>query len=89
MDFFGGHQRKALIQIEAHLVAKNALCPSARAVSFSNTLGVDELHKIFVLATDGAHKCLSVKNLTEFKGCHYHSVNTIVFYAVGRIDVQA
>jgi hypothetical protein len=24
-------------------------------------LGVDELHKIFVLATDGAHKGLSVK----------------------------
>ena len=67
MDFFGGHQRKAFVQVEAHLVAKNAFCSSAGAVSFSNTLGVDVLHKIFVLATDGAHKCQSVKTWLSLK----------------------
>ena len=29
------------------------------------------------------------KNVVEFKGRRYHSMNTIVFYAVGRIDEQA
>ena len=56
MNLFGGHQWKAFIQIKAHLVAENAFGACARAVGFGNTMGVDVLHKIFVLAADGAHR---------------------------------
>jgi hypothetical protein len=61
VDCLGRDQREAFGQIKPHLVAKNALGARARAVCFSNTVGVDVLHKIFVLASDGAHEWQSVK----------------------------
>jgi hypothetical protein len=67
MDFFSRDQRKTFVQIEAHLVAKNAFGARARAVCFGNAMGVDVLHKIFVLATDRAHKCQSVKTRWSLK----------------------
>jgi hypothetical protein len=55
MHFFGGDQRKAFVQIKAHLVSKHTSSASARTVGFGNAVCVDMAHEIFVLASDGAH----------------------------------
>lgn len=34
MEFFGGHQRKSLAQIKAHLIAKNTFGSGAGSVAF-------------------------------------------------------
>jgi hypothetical protein len=52
-------------------------------------MGVDVLHKIFVLATDGAHKGQSVKTEWSLKAGAVIFLNTIVMYAVERIDDPA
>ena len=54
MHFFGGDQRKALAQVKAHLVTKNAGGAGAGAVLFVHALGVGVAQQVFVLVADGA-----------------------------------
>jgi hypothetical protein len=56
VNLLGGDQRKPIVQIEAHLMAKHALGARAGAVGFSNTVIGHVLHEIFILAANGAHK---------------------------------
>ena len=56
VNLFGGHQRKALVKVKAHLVAKHALGARACAVGFGNAVGIHVLHEVFVLTADRAHK---------------------------------
>jgi len=56
VNFLGGHQREAFVQIEAHLVAKHAFGACAGAVGFGNAVAVHMLHEVFVLAAGRAHK---------------------------------
>ena len=52
VHLLGGDQRKALVQVKPHLVAKHALGARARAVPFGHALRVHMAHEIFVLRTD-------------------------------------
>ena len=54
VHLLGGDQRKAFVQVEAHLVAKHAARAGAGAVAFLYAGGVDVAHEVFVLAADGA-----------------------------------
>jgi len=47
--FFGGHQRKALAQVKAHLVAKHAGGAGAGAVGLEHAGGLHVAQKGFVL----------------------------------------
>ena len=67
MDLLGGHQRESLIQVEAHLVTKYAFGARVRSVRFGNTLGVDMVHEIFVLAAYWAHGVCVKVNYLKFK----------------------
>src|SRR3546814_394786 len=49
VQFFGGDQRKALAQVETHLVTEDRPRAGAGAVGFGLTLFVDMPHEIFVL----------------------------------------
>ena len=49
VNLFGRDQRKALAQIKAHLVAKNAFGTGASAVRFEDTMRVYMAHEVFVL----------------------------------------
>ncbi len=69
MNFFGGHQREAFIEVKTHLVAKHASGACASAVGLGNAMCSHVLHEIFVLAANGAHKGNLVKNSYEFKRC--------------------
>lgn len=73
MDFFGRHQWETFAQIKSHLIAKHAFGPGTGAVGLGNTVFVYVLHEIFVLAADGAHKGMSVKNSQEFKRSNMHN----------------
>ena len=53
MNFFGGDQRKALAQIEAHLVAEHTARAGAGAVGFFDPMRVDMAHEIFIGGGDG------------------------------------
>ena len=53
IHLFGGDQRKALVQVKAHLVAKHALGAGAGAVGLENTVGVHMAQQVFVLGADG------------------------------------
>ena len=48
MHLFRGDQRKALAQIEPHLVAEHTACAGAGAVRFFNAMRVHMAHEIFV-----------------------------------------
>jgi hypothetical protein len=54
MNFFGGDQRKAFVQIKTHLVAKHAGGAGAGAVGFEHAMVVHMAHEIFVLRANGA-----------------------------------
>jgi hypothetical protein len=62
MHFFGGDQRKAFVQVEAHLVTKDAFGTCSGAIGLGNPVVIHVLHEIFVLTADGTHKGNSVKN---------------------------
>ena len=50
VDFLGGHQGKPLVQIKAHLVAKNTARARTSAVFLVHPVGEHMAHKVFVLA---------------------------------------
>jgi len=54
MNFFGGDQWKAFVQIKTHLMAKHAGGASASAVSFEDAMVVHVAHEIFVLRANRA-----------------------------------
>jgi hypothetical protein len=54
MNLFGGDQRKAFVEVKAHLVAKNAGGAGAGSVGFEDAMVVDMAHEIFVLRANGA-----------------------------------
>jgi len=54
MNFFGGDQRKAFVQIKAHLMAKHTGGASACAVGLENAVVVHMAHEVFVLRANGA-----------------------------------
>jgi hypothetical protein len=62
VHFFGRDQREAFVQIEAHLMAKDAFGACSCAISFGYAMGIDVLHEIFVLTANGTHEGHSVKN---------------------------
>jgi hypothetical protein len=49
MQFLGCHQREAGVQIEAHLIAKDAQCPGTRPVGFFGAVIADVAQEIEVL----------------------------------------
>ena len=53
MHLFRGDQRKALAQIETHLVAEHTACAGAGAVCFLHAKRVHMAHEIFVGRGDG------------------------------------
>ncbi len=53
MHFFRRDQRKALVQIETHLVAKHAFGAGAGAIGLGYACRVDVAHEVFVLAAHG------------------------------------
>src|SRR5688572_17593451 len=53
MNLLGGNQRKALIEIETHLPAKDAERPGAGAVALASPMGGDVSHQLEVLDHDG------------------------------------
>ena len=57
--FFGRHQREALRQIEAHLVAEHAGGAGAGAVGFFRSLVENMLHQVEI----GAHRSLSSRRM--------------------------
>src|ERR1035437_4946388 len=54
MNFLGGHERKALVQIKPHLVAEDAARTHASAVGLEHTMRIHMAQKIFVLGADRA-----------------------------------
>lgn len=62
MDFFGGEEREALGQVEAHLIAENAARACAGAVGAVNPLLHDKVKKIEILMF-GALKHKSCKRV--------------------------
>jgi hypothetical protein len=54
MNFFGGDQWKAFVQIKTHLMAKYTGGACAGAVGFENAMVVHVAHEIFVLRANGA-----------------------------------
>src|SRR5690606_9061793 len=52
MQFFGGDQRKALVQIETHLVAEHRTRSGAGAVGLAGAMFVYMAHEVFVLLHD-------------------------------------
>ncbi len=54
MDLLGGDQRKALVQVEPHLVAEHAAGAGASAVALGHAMGIDVAHEVFVLGAYGA-----------------------------------
>ena len=64
MHLFRGDQRKALAQIETHLVAEHTACAGAGAVRFFNAMRVHMAHEIFVGRGDGVGRA----HEGEFKG---------------------
>jgi len=50
VQLLGGHQRKAGVQIEAHLVAKDAHRAGAGAIALRSTVLTDVAQKIEILA---------------------------------------
>jgi hypothetical protein len=54
VDLLGGHQRKTLVQVKAHLVAEHAFGAGAGAVGLEDAVGVHMAHEIFVLGADRA-----------------------------------
>ena len=52
-DLLGGHQREALVQVEAHLVAKHAARAGAGAVALGHAVLVHMAHEVFELAAEG------------------------------------
>ena len=54
VHLFGGDQRKAFVQVKAHLVAKHTACAGASAVTFGHTMFKHMAHKVFVLRADRA-----------------------------------
>lgn len=49
VDFFGGDEREALREVEAHLVAKNRACACACAVGFVGAVVHDVAHEVEVV----------------------------------------
>ena len=56
VHLLGGDQRKAFVQVEAHLVAEHALGAGARAVGLEHAVGVHMAHEVFILRADGASR---------------------------------
>jgi len=48
VNFFGRDQRKALLQVKPHLVAKHAFGACAGAVGLEHAMRIDVAHKVFV-----------------------------------------
>ncbi len=86
VNLFGGDQRKALVQVKAHLVTKHAFGARACAICFGNAVAVHVLHEVFVLAADGAHKGNLVKTLLSLNAEARNAVSTKEVYATRRID---
>jgi len=53
-DLLGGDERKALVQVKTHLVAKHAARAGAGAVTLLHATRVDVAHEVFILAANGA-----------------------------------
>ena len=49
VKFFGGHRRKALLQVKPHLVTKKTKGSSARSIFFGRAMGHNMAHQIQVL----------------------------------------
>ncbi len=54
MNLFGGHERKAFVQVKAHLMTKNTGGAGASSVGFEDAMVVDMAHEIFVLRANRA-----------------------------------
>ena len=57
MDLLRRQERKALAQVEPHLMAENALCPDSGAVMADDTFSADPLQKVKILF----HRAISLK----------------------------
>ncbi|MEN9437036.1 MAG: hypothetical protein RIR09_1691, partial [Pseudomonadota bacterium] len=55
MHLFGGHEREAFVQVEAHLVAEHAARTGTGSVCLGDTGGVHMAHEVFVLGADRMH----------------------------------
>ena len=49
VELLGRHERETLAEVEAHLVAKHALRPCARAVAFHHALVEDAAQEVLIL----------------------------------------
>ena len=52
VNLLGCHQRKAFVEVETHLVAKNTFGTGTSAICLEDALRVDMTHEIFVLGAD-------------------------------------
>ena len=52
VKLFRGHEREAVLQIKAHLVAKDRARARSRAVAFVDAVEKDVSHQIFILMFD-------------------------------------
>ncbi len=58
MQFFGGHQRKAVLQIEAHLMTEHRQSAGAGAVGFYRTFIKNSLQQVLELFHASPLLCL-------------------------------
>jgi hypothetical protein len=69
------HQREAFVQVEAHLVAEDALGAGAGAVGLGHAMHGDVAHEVFVLAADRVQDEVSQDCLSGRMKVRYRSEN--------------